>query len=86
MQNVNISLEIDREYLAELRVRLQMSDAEIVREAFTILDWASKEVEAGRIICSALPDGGQVRIPTIELLEALRDHSRDNVGVTPIDV
>jgi uncharacterized protein (DUF1778 family) len=59
-----------------LKARLSAGNAELVREALMLLDWATEQVAEGRHLASVEPDGHSVHTRfTMPLLERAR-HAR----------
>jgi len=58
---VEIRFSVDAEFLERLQQRLGLDKAtDIARAALTLLDWASNEASAGRVILSTTDDGKDV--------------------------
>ncbi len=67
-----IRFTVDRQFLNDLEQRLGVDKAtDIARSALTLLDWASNETRAGRIILSSTESGGDLhRLVMPELAQA----------------
>jgi len=60
-KKAEIRVAIDTEFLAELENRLGMSKStDVARAALTLLNWASKEAQDGRMILSSDDSGGSI--------------------------
>lgn len=53
-------LQIDDRIMGELMSALDCDRAVVIEQALTILNWAVKERQAGRVILSAAPNGDDV--------------------------
>jgi hypothetical protein len=70
---MELRMEIDKEFITEMQHKLDFGRAtDVVREAFTILNWAVHERERGRVILSANPDGQQVERLAMLRLDRIR--------------
>ena len=74
---IEMVLRIDSELLNRLKKRLgQANPIVVVRLAFSLLDWASREVELGRIILSSNSRGDKVHRLRMRELEAIRPRAK----------
>lgn len=74
-KQTEVRVNIDAEFLAKLQTRLGLSKStDVAKVALTILDWASDEVEQGRMILSAKKDGKEAHrlvIPELSNVKAV---------------
>jgi len=68
-----IRFTIDAAFLQRLQVRLGLEKAtDVARAALTLLDWASAETEAGRLVLSSNESGKDVHRLVMPELSAAR--------------
>jgi hypothetical protein len=61
LEPVEIRVRISAEVISGMKLRLGIEkNIEVIQEALTMLNWASEEKAAGRVILSAAPDGTRV--------------------------
>jgi hypothetical protein len=73
---VEVRFQIPGDVIDRLRGRLGLStNTDVVREALTLLDWASSEKEKGRVILSADKDGGNLTKLWMSSLENVKERS-----------
>ena len=82
MRNRNRKCEIranvDESYLNALKQRLDLSNTtDVLRIAFSLLDWVSEEAEAGRMILSASREGKDIRRLVVPELSNTKSRTRD---------
>lgn len=73
-----VAFNVDTVFLEKLQTRLNLENTtDIVRIAFTLLDWASGEVEQDRRIISTQKDGtGVTRLVMPELTERFEPNAQ----------
>jgi len=70
--DMEVRFQLDDDYIEDLREKLNLTAAAIAREGITLLNWAIREREQGRVILSADPDGKNVVRLAMPVLEQIR--------------
>lgn len=73
LEQTEVRLLIDKEYLEKLQKRLGATKAtDLTRTALTLLDWASEEAAHGRVVLSSDQQGDQVHRLTMPELSRVK--------------
>jgi hypothetical protein len=72
-QQTEVRFSVDTEYLNTLKERLGgVKSSDVVRAALALLDWASEEVEHGRVILSTDQEGKNIHRLVMSELNQIR--------------